>query len=136
MPASVKEHHVPHNTGMDWIRLPKRMAIYHRDAFTCIWCRQKTLRSAHGHGLTIDHVHSSGGNNHFNLVTCCHICNSTRQQKTLLKWLMQVSERWGEAPEHISHRVLLALHAPLDLETGKALALARRPRSKIKEKAA
>ena len=124
---------MPHNTGMDWIRLPKRMAIYHRDGFDCLWCqflfpnRERTQEYLKGFKLTLDHVHPDGGNGAHNLVTCCQRCNSSRQDMPLAEWLTKLVERYGETQEAIAHRVLLALHKTLDLEAGKSLALARRP---------
>jgi len=118
---------MPNNKGMDWIRLHKRMAIYLRDGFDCVWCRMVFPLDVNGYGLTLDHVYVDGCNENYNLVTCCLRCNSSRRRTSLKDWVEKVSERTGEAAQDISHRVLVALGEPLDLEEGRRLAQVRRP---------
>lgn len=117
---------MPSNKGMDWIRLEKRMAIYARDGFHCIWCKAPA-RDNLGYGLTLDHVYVDGSNKHYNLVTCCVSCNSARQRLLLQDWLETISKRTWQPQELIAHRVLVALGTPLDLAAGKQLARNRRP---------
>lgn len=65
--------------GMNWIRKDKRLAIYRRDDFSCVYCGSREK-------LTLDHVipHNDGGSNEAdNLVTCCHECNCSRGKKSL-----------------------------------------------------
>lgn len=119
---------MPSNKGMDWVRLPKRMAIYFRDGFRCIWCKLAVSVDAKGYKLTLDHVYVDGSNEHHNLVTCCLRCNSSRQRTLLSEWLVQVSKKTGEPQEQIAHRVLVALGTPLNMNAGRRLALLRRPR--------
>jgi hypothetical protein len=116
---------VPSNNGMDWIRIAKRMAIYHRDGFTCVWCK-RFFEDSKGHGLTLDHVFRSSDNHAENLVTCCHKCNSQRQQKPVYVWLMKVQELHGTPAAEIALDVFCQLGKPLDLDLGKRLAAARR----------
>lgn len=64
--------------GSKWIRPEKRLAIYHRDGFTCVYCGA----SARDVTLSLDHLkpRSQGGTNDAtNLVTACLPCNSKRQ---------------------------------------------------------
>jgi 5-methylcytosine-specific restriction endonuclease McrA len=67
------------------IRKDKRLAIYLRDGFCCVYC----LRDLHGvapFDITLDHVkaHADGGSNsETNLVTACRACNCERQDKPL-----------------------------------------------------
>jgi len=74
-----------HQAAGQWIRTDKRLAIYLRDRFTCLYC----LRDLHGadpQDITLDHVQcqSDGGGNHeSNLVTSCRSCNCSRQDKPL-----------------------------------------------------
>lgn len=61
-------------SGSKWIRGDKRLAIYLRDGFACIYCEKS-------HDLSLDHVvpWSMGGlNSEDNLITSCRRCNSRR----------------------------------------------------------
>ena len=77
-----------HQAAGQWIRTDKRLAIYLRDQFTCIYC----LRNLHGadpQDITLDHIQcqSDGGSNHeSNLVTSCRSCNCSRQDKPLARF--------------------------------------------------
>jgi len=69
-----------------WIRRSKRLRIYARDEFRCVYCNCQYPRL----GLTLDHVRarSNGGHNHHtNLVTACRSCNSSKQNRTLREWI-------------------------------------------------
>lgn len=120
---------MPHNVGMDWIRLPKRLAIYHRDGFDCIWCRTVFPIDELGYGLQLDHVYFGAGNKASDLVTSCPNCNSAKQQMPLVKWLEKVSLETGEAVQDIAYRVMVALDTPLNMKEGRRLAELRRPKS-------
>lgn len=66
--------------GGKWIRPERRLAIYLRDDFRCLYCL-KDLRDATPTDLTLDHLKCrvDGGTNHeSNLVTACRSCNSAR----------------------------------------------------------
>ena len=82
--------------GSKWIRADKRLAIYLRDRFTCIYC----LRDLHGaepFDVTLDHLKpcsKNGGNSEANLITACRSCNSSRQDKPLNRFC---------GPETIKH---------------------------------
>lgn len=74
--------------GGGWIRAEKRLAIYLRDRFTCVYCLQD-LHDAKPFDITLDHVQcrSNGENNHeSNLITACRSCNSARQDKPLTRF--------------------------------------------------
>lgn len=119
---------MPHNVGMDWIRLPKRLAIYHRDGFDCIWCRSIFPTNELGYGLHLDHVYLGAGNEARDLVTSCPTCNSAKQKMPLVKWLEKVSLETGEAVQEIAYRVMVALDTPLNMREGRRLAELRRPK--------
>jgi len=71
-----------------WIRGDKRLAIYLRDRFTCLYCL-RDLHDADPADITLDHIHclSDGGSNHeSNLVTACRGCNCSRQDKPLARF--------------------------------------------------
>ena len=82
--------------GGGWIRADKRLAIYLRDRFTCIYCL-RDLHDADPRDITLDHIkcRSNGGHNHeSNLITACRHCNSSRQDKALSRFA---------GPETIKH---------------------------------
>ena len=69
-----------------WIRPNRRLAIYLRDRFTCIYCL-KDMHDAAPFDITLDHIvpasKSDSSNASSNLVTACRSCNSSRQDKPL-----------------------------------------------------
>ena len=74
--------------GGKWIRQEKRLAIYLRDEFHCVYCNSN-LHNVGPFDITLDHIRcrSNGGNNsETNLVTCCRSCNSARGDKKISKW--------------------------------------------------
>lgn len=117
---------MPHNKGMDWLRLPKRMAIYYRDAFDCVWCRGVFPIDTRGYGLTLDHLDPSKGHEASNLVTCCNSCNSARKELTQAEWCKRLKER-GYNVEGIRKRIRRLTRKSLNLYAGKWLASLRRP---------
>jgi 5-methylcytosine-specific restriction endonuclease McrA len=76
------------NNGSKWIRPEKRLALYLRDRFTCLYC----LRDLHGadpRDVTLDHLnceHKAGQHHETNLVTACRSCNSSRQDTPLARF--------------------------------------------------
>ena len=78
--------------GMNWIRQEKRLAIYLRDGCACIYCGA-TLEE--GAILSLDHVkpHVKGGSNsERNLVTCCKKCNSSRGDRPVEEFAVDVAK--------------------------------------------
>jgi 5-methylcytosine-specific restriction endonuclease McrA len=72
-----------------WIRVNKRLAIYLRDHFQCIYCL-KDLHDADPRDVTLDHIisKSDGGSNMAdNLVTSCRSCNCARGDKPLKRFV-------------------------------------------------
>jgi len=77
-----------HQATGQWIRADKRLAIYLRDRFTCLYCC-RDLHDADPTDVTLDHIRcqSDGGSNHeSNLVTACRSCNCARQDKPLARF--------------------------------------------------
>ena len=71
-----------------WIRPEKRLAIYLRDEFTCIYCGCD-LHGAHPNQITLDHVRpvsAGGSNSEHNLVTACRRCNCSRGNKPIAEF--------------------------------------------------
>jgi len=92
----------PSNNGGKWIRPDKRLAIYLRDGFCCVYCGRDLVN--HPGELTLDHVspcnHNEKPDNRArNLVTCCKRCNSSKQDlkvsdfiRVLIGWGVDCSE--------------------------------------------
>ena len=67
-----------------WIRREKRLAIYLRDKFHCVYC-DADLHAAKPMDVTLGHLvplSSGGANESSNLVTSCRSCNSSRQNQS------------------------------------------------------
>lgn len=72
-----------------WIRAARRVAIYIRDNFTCVYC-ERDLSLMSPLNITLDHVKprgAGGSNDATNLVTACRKCNSGKGAKTLREFL-------------------------------------------------
>lgn len=117
---------MPHNKGMDWIRLHKRLAIYHRDSFDCVWCCSVFPVDPLGYGLSLDHLGSTKDHSPANLVTCCRSCNSVRKDLPLSKWYKYLAAG-GRDIRAIKQHIQYLTQKPINLEIGKWLAYARRP---------
>ena len=97
---------------MNWIRQEKRLAIYSRDNFSCVYCGESGK-------LTLDHVvpvASGGCNSHTNLVTSCLTCNSSKGKKSIKAFAKVAAKKIIAAlsSELTSHKVtakaLIAKH--------------------------
>ena len=96
-----------------WIRVEKRLAIYVRDGFACVYCGAD-LRNAAPANVTLDHLlprSADGSNDATNLVTACRSCNSSRQDRP---WIDYAT---GGARDRIEQ----LRHAPLNLALARAL---------------
>jgi 5-methylcytosine-specific restriction endonuclease McrA len=110
--------------GSKWIRPEKRLAIYHRDGFACIYCGSSADEGA---ALSLDHVtpRELGGTHHAdNLVTCCIKCNASKQDDGMRGWFQSLRDR-GIDTAKLSRRIRAATARPLDIAAGKALRAAR-----------
>ena len=77
-----------HQPVGQWIRADKRLAIYLRDRFTCLYCC-RDLHDADPADITLDHVRcraDGGDNSELNLITACRACNCSRQDKPLSRF--------------------------------------------------
>lgn len=113
------------NQGMNWISQVKRLAIYLRDGLACAYCGASVEEGAK---LTLDHIkpHSKGGTNeHTNLVTCCHKCNSSRGNRSVAGFASGVAEYTQEDTKAIIARVRAFPKRVLPLAEAKEL-IARR----------
>lgn len=94
------------NTGMNWIRKEKRLAIYLRDGMACVYCGA-AVEDEHT-VLTLDHLRprSKGGcNSETNLVTCCHRCNSNRQDRPVAEFIRAAAGYTNTDPKAIERHV-------------------------------
>jgi 5-methylcytosine-specific restriction endonuclease McrA len=83
-----KRANSPHQPVGRWIRVEKRLAIYLRDSFRCVYCC-KDLHGAEPTDVTLDHVKAKadGGTNHqSNLITACRACNCSRQDLPVARY--------------------------------------------------
>lgn len=107
--------HTPAAQGGKWIHPSTRWAIYHRDAFTCVYC----LNTGR---LSLDHVRSVEGsgrdNSSSNLVTCCVSCNSAKQALTMRQWLA-VLRIGGIDTTEVRRRITRQTRRKLDRAKGR-----------------
>ena len=110
--------------GSKWIRPEKRLAIYARDGFACVYCS-----ADEGEGLlTLDHVtprEVGGTHDADNLVTCCLCCNSQKQDLTMRAWFAVLRDR-GIDTTKLAATVRKHTARAIDLTLGKQLRAARR----------
>ncbi len=98
--------------GMNWIRQEKRLAIYMRDHFQCVYCRACLEDEII---LTLDHVKHTGGNEATNLVTACWDCNVSKGRRSVERFLEELTEGDGKKAERIMRRVARATEIRLTL---------------------
>ena len=107
--------------GMRWIRLSTRLAIYHRDAWCCVYCGAPG--EALGVGLSLDHVVAcelGGDNAPSNLVTACGPCNSAKHKLTMRGWCSRLRARDINAAR-VARRIRALVRRPLDRVEGRRL---------------
>lgn len=100
--------------GTKWIRPEKRIRIYARDGWACVWCG----RRAHelDGPLTLDHFlarDAGGSNDASNLITACHPCNSERRHQPALSYAFEKEGPLFAGPGPLLDRIIDALDRPL-----------------------
>lgn len=86
---------MPHVRGGSWIRPAKRLAIYARDGWICVY-RQRDTRDPATPTPTLEHVyrsqerHTGDFNGPGNLVLACLACNSARNAAPLHRYLARL----------------------------------------------
>ena len=86
--TAIKRAKSPHQPVGCWIRPEKRLAIYLRDSFRCVYCCSD-LHDADPRDVTLDHLRpkaDGGSNGETNLVTACRACNCSRQDTPLSRF--------------------------------------------------
>ena len=107
----------------NWIRPEKRLAIYLRDGLACCYCGHAIEDGAK---LTLDHLmpHSAGGTNEpANLATCCHRCNSSRGNRSWMKFAATVAAylNHGVQASSIIAHIRSTARRPIDVTQAKEL---------------
>ena len=78
--------------GSKWITPLRRLALYVRDGFACVYCGASVEQD--GAQLSLDHlicnVHG-GSNKSDNLVTSCRRCNSSRSDRSVTDFCVAVA---------------------------------------------
>jgi len=83
--------------GSGWITRKRRLAIYLRDGFRCVYC-QADLTQANPREVTLDHVKprcNGGSHKAKNLITACLSCNSARQHMGLRMFVFAFQSRYA-----------------------------------------
>jgi len=107
--------------GSKWIRPAKRLAIYARDGFACVFCGEEER-------LTLDHVlprEMGGTHKETNLVTACLSCNSAKRALTMRAWFAMLRDR-GIETEGLAKKIKTHTAKPLNIALGKKLLKARK----------
>lgn len=107
------------NNGSKWCRRTRRMAIYARDGWRCVWCNRPGT-------LTLDHVVAldhGGTHESSNLVSACLPCNSSRQNATTPQWRERLLARNIDARAAFA-RARKALRKSVDMALGAAIVIA------------
>ncbi len=98
--------------GTKWIRPEKRIRIYARDGWRCLWCRKHASEDVQ---LTLDHflARAAGGKNDAeNLITACYGCNSSRRHQPALSYAHEIGSLFRDAASVLDD-ILDALERPL-----------------------
>lgn len=106
--------------GSKWCRPEKRLAIYHRDGFRCVWCDRHVREIA----LCLDHivrVADGGGNEEANLVTSCFLCNQDREQIAPADWPVFLRAFWFRDEDVVARAVIRARSEKLDRAWAKGV---------------
>jgi hypothetical protein len=114
--------------GSKWCKpVPRRMAIYARDDFTCVYCLKTSTLVGTPKTLSLDHhvSRSEGGTDETsNLLTACVSCNATRKDYGNRIFFAAMREK-GYDMSKVSARIRNALARQINMKLGREL-LARR----------
>lgn len=107
--------------GSKWIRPAKRLALYARDEWTCVYC--EVMGGEFGAGLVLDHVLArdlGGGNEATNLVTACRSCNQLKRDLPVRAFLALLRLRKRDV-EGLADRVRNAKRRRYSIAVGREL---------------
>jgi 5-methylcytosine-specific restriction endonuclease McrA len=104
------------NQGSNWITRRRRIAIYDRDGWCCVWCTGEVFRphgTAHRNtDATLDHLRprsEEGAHETRNLITCCLGCNRLRGNMTASAFAMVIATKRQESFRVVRTRILRAI---------------------------
>ena len=116
--------------GKNWIRDDKRLAIFIRDRFTCLYC-SRDLSPLEPREVTLDHFipcELGGSNSGSNLVTACRSCNSSKRDKQPIIYFQMLGTRRGHQGQDLREyvrgaitRATYQMNKPLNRRLAKAL---------------
>lgn len=112
--------------GPHWIRTERRVAIYERDEWKCVYCQKIPER------YTLDHlvpVARGGSNDTTNLVTACARCNQKRGDQHVAAWIGVLAED-GHDPIAIANRIRMARRSNAIVSTRAKQILEERKRER------
>ncbi len=111
--------------GSKWIRPEKRLAIYARDGWACVYCG---ATAEEGVQLSLDHLQPrelGGSHDAANLATSCVSCNAARQDKPMREWLAALRDK-GRDTAGLAARIRRLTARKLDLAAAKQVLAARK----------
>lgn len=111
--------------GSKWCAPAKRMALYHRDGFCCVYCG---IGADQGAALSLDHILAcelGGTNEATNLVTACISCNSAKRDLTTRAWFAMLRDK-GVSTETLGARIRRQTARKLDRAEGRRLLALRK----------
>jgi hypothetical protein len=117
--------------GSNWIRREKRLRIYARDGWRCVWCRRDVIDGAsiqkgyeyNPNGVravraaSLDHFlgrHAGGCNGAGNLLTSCMQCNDERGELSALEYASKLARAKALAAGATLDREALYRHEILE----------------------
>lgn len=101
--------------GSKWIRRPRRLAVYMRDGFSCVYCGE-SLNRHRPETITLDHVDSRAyfgtpDHSNDNIVTCCIPCNKAKGDRLLVEWNPAMVDRVNAATgREVPHVMAVSLY--------------------------
>lgn len=106
--------------GGGWISKTRRMALYIRSGFSCVYC-QRDLRTAKAYEMTLDHLedlvdgggHKGANHASTNLCMCCTQCNSSKKNIPLAAFAARF--------EGAAARIEIQRYALVNIELAKSL---------------
>ena len=111
--------------GSKWIRRERRLAIYLRDEFRCVYC-DHGLHHDRPENVTLDHIDPAtpfgGDNRNENLVTACRTCNTAKGDMPVEFYVSTLHNA-----ADVAARIERQRRAPINLALAKVL-VGRRPK--------
>lgn len=104
--------------GSKWITPLRRIAIYQRDDFKCVYCQRSVIKGV----AQLDHVLAvelGGKNETSNLVTACGRCNAAKGAKSVGKFIQWLQKN-GQGDEDLAGRIITQTSKPIDTNAAKA----------------